>query len=144
LRERLELHRANPACAVCHMQMDPIGFGLENYDAAGAWRDHERKFPIDSTGKLPGGTSFNGSKGLKQVLRSRSDLFARNLVEKMLAYALGRGLESYDRPAVDAIMQRLGENDYKFSTLVTEIANSRPFQMRRGQGRRGKGEVDAR
>ena len=134
LRERLEGHRANPACAVCHVQMDPIGFGLENYDASGAWRDRDGKFPIDSSGTLPGGTSFKGSKELKQVLRGRADLFTRNLAEKMLTYALGRGLESYDRPTVDAIVQRLGENGYRFSTLVMEIASSRPFRMRRGEG----------
>jgi hypothetical protein len=146
LRERLEQHRANAACAVCHNQMDPIGFGLENYDASGAWRDRDGKFPIDSSGTLPGGTSFQGSKELKQVLRSRSDLFARNLTEKMLTYALGRGLEPYDRPAVDAILQRLGENDYKFSTLITEITQSRPFRMRRGleSARKREGESDAR
>ena len=107
LRERLEQHRANPACAVCHKQMDPIGFGLENYDASGAWRDHDGNFPIDSSGMLPEGTSFKGSKELKQILRGRSDLFARNLTEKMLTYALGRGLEPYDRPAVDAIVAAL-------------------------------------
>jgi hypothetical protein len=134
LRERLEQHRANAACAVCHDQMDPIGFGLENYDASGAWRDHEGKFPIDSSGTLPGGTSFRGPQELKQVLRSQSSLFARNVAEKMLTYALGRGLEPYDRTAVDTIMQRLAANDYKFSTMVTEIANSKPFQMRRGEG----------
>jgi hypothetical protein len=145
LRERLEQHRANAACAVCHNQMDPIGFGLENYDASGAWRDADGKFPIDSSGTLSGGTSFRGSKELKQVLRNRSDLFTRNLVEKMLTYALGRGLEPYDRPAVDAIVQHLSENGYKFSTLVTEIANSRPFRLRRGDDlRKVEGESNAR
>jgi hypothetical protein len=134
LRQRLEQHRANAACAVCHVQMDPIGFGLENYDASGAWRDAEGKFPIDSSGTLPGGATFQGSKGLKQVLRSRSDLFTRNLTEKMMTYALGRGVESYDRPAVDAVMVRLRENDYKFSTLVMEIAKSRAFQTMKGEG----------
>jgi hypothetical protein len=134
LRQRLEQHRANPACAVCHRQMDPIGFGLENYDAAGAWRDNEGSFPIDSSGTLPGGTSFNGPGELKRVLRNQSGLFARNLTEKMLTYALGRGLEPYDRPAVDRIVERLAANDYRFSTLVTEIVNSTPFRMRRGEG----------
>jgi hypothetical protein len=139
LRERLEQHRKNPDCAVCHLQMDPIGFGLENYDASGAWRDHEGKFSIDSSGTLPGGAMFKGSKELKQVLRSRADLFVRNLAEKMLTYALGRGLELNDRAAVDAIVQHLGENGYKFSTLAMEVAKSRPFRMRRGAG-----EIDAR
>ena len=134
LRERLEQHRANPQCAVCHREMDPIGFGLENYDASGAWRDHEGKFPIDSSGKLPGGASFNGPQELKQALRSQPNLFTRNLTEKMLTYALGRGVESYDRPAVDQIQQRLAADNYRFSTLVMEIAKSKPFLMRRVDG----------
>jgi len=134
LRERLEQHRANAACAVCHKQMDPIGFGLENYDASGAWRDHEGKFPIDSSGILPDGRAFRGSQELKTLLRNQSDLFTRNLTEKMLTYALGRGLEPYDRTAVDAIMQRLKDNGYKFSALVAEIANSKPFQMKKDEG----------
>ena len=132
LRERLEAHRANAACAVCHNQMDPIGFSLENFDASGAWRDQDGRFPIDNTGTLPGGKSFSGPEGLKEVLRGQPDLFARNLTEKMLTYALGRGLESYDRPIVDQIVRRLKDNDYKFSTLVAEITNSMPFRMRRG------------
>jgi hypothetical protein len=134
LRERLEVHRANAACAVCHVQMDPIGFGLENYDAAGAWRDREGNFEIDSSGTLPDGTSFNGSKELKQVLRGRTDLFMRNFVEKLLTYSLGRGLESYDRRTVDAIVARSRENGYKFSSVVMEVASSKPFQFRRGRG----------
>ena len=134
LRERMEQHRANPACAVCHRQMDPIGFGLENYDASGAWRDKDGNFPIDSSGTLPTGSSFNGPHELKQVLRSQSGLFARNLTEKMLTYALGRGLETYDRPAVDHIVERLAADNYRFSTLVMEIVESKPFLMRRGNG----------
>jgi len=134
LRARLEQHRANPSCAVCHNQMDPIGFGLENYDAAGAWRDRDGKFPIDSSGKLPGGASFSGSKDLKQVLKSQSALFTRNLTERMLTYALGRGIESDDRSAVDQITQRVAATGNRFSTLVTEIVNSRAFQMRKEVG----------
>ena len=134
LRVRLEQHRANPNCAVCHNQMDPIGFGLENYDAAGAWRDRDGKVPIDSSGKLPGGASFNGSKQLKQVLKSQADLFTRNLTERMLTYALGRGIESDDRSTVDQITQRLAASGYRFSTLVTEIVNSGAFQMRKEVG----------
>ncbi|MGI8990864.1 MAG: DUF1592 domain-containing protein [Bryobacteraceae bacterium] len=132
LRERLEQHRANPSCAVCHNQMDPIGFGLENYDAAGAWRDHDGKFPIDSSGKLPGGGAFDGPRELKRILKSQPDLFARNLTEKMLTYALGRGMERRDEPEVERIAQRLAANGYRFSTLVTEIVNSKPFVMRDG------------
>src|SRR5262249_39627698 len=134
LRVRLEQHRADSSCAVCHNQMDPIGFGLENYDAAGAWRDREGKFPVDSSGKLPGGASFSGPKELKQVLKSQAPLFARNITEKMLTYALGRGLEGSDRPAVDQISQRLAADGYRFSTLVIEIVKSSAFQMRKGLG----------
>jgi mono/diheme cytochrome c family protein len=132
VRERLEQHRANPACAVCHNQMDPIGFGLENYDASGAWREKDGNFPIDSSGKLPGGASFNGPEQLKQILLSQKELFVRNLTEKMLTYALGRGLESYDALAVDRIMKGLASNQYRFSSLVLGIVNSEPFQMRAG------------
>ena len=130
MRQRLEQHRANPSCAVCHNQMDPIGFGLENYDPAGAWRTRDGNFDIDSSGTLPDGRSFTGAKGLKQILRSQSDAFARNFTEKLLTYALGRGLEPADRPAVDQIRGELARDNYRFFTLVTAIANSRPFQMR--------------
>ena len=134
VRQRLEQHRANPACAVCHNQMDPIGFGLENYDASGAWREKEGQFPIDSSGKLPGGAPFNGPAELKQVLASQRDLFVRNVTEKMLTYALGRGLESYDAPAVDHIMKDVASNQYRFSSLVSGIVKSEPFQMCAGTG----------
>ncbi len=130
LRQRLDQHRANAACAVCHNQMDPIGFGLENYDASGAWRERDGKFPIDSSGTLPGGASFTGPGELKQVLKLQSDLFARNLTEKMLTYATGRGVEVTDRATVDRVQRRLTESGYHFSTLVTEIVNSPAFQMR--------------
>jgi hypothetical protein len=134
LRDQLEQHRAKPACAVCHNQMDALGFGLESYDATGAWRTHEGKFAIDTSGKLPDGKSFRGPKELKQVLKAQSDLFTRNLTEKLLTYALGRGLESYDKTAVDGIVHQVSANQYRFSTLVLEIASSKPFQMRSGNG----------
>ena len=121
LRQKLEQHRANPACAVCHRQMDPLGFGLENYDASGAWRDRDGNFPIDSSGTLPSGVSFKGPKELKQILRSQPELFARNVTEKMLTYALGRGLEPYDRSRVDGILRDLARNDYKFSDLIRGV-----------------------
>jgi hypothetical protein len=117
--------------------MDPIGFGLENYDAAGAWREKDGKFPIDSSGTLPSGISFKGPGELKAVLKSQPLLFARNLTEKMLTYALGRGLEPYDRSAVNEIQQRLAANGYRFSTLILEVVKSRPFQMRNGNGTGG-------
>jgi hypothetical protein len=134
MRQRLEEHRANPSCAVCHNQMDPIGFGLENYDGAGGWRTKDGNFDVDSSGTLPDGRSFRGAKGLKEILRSQSDLFVHNLTEKMLTYALGRGLERSDKPVVDHITQQLAAQNHRFSILVMEIVNSRPFQMRKGSG----------
>jgi len=134
LRQVMEQHRDNPLCASCHQRMDPIGFAFENYDAIGAWRDKDGKFDIDPSGTLPGGQSFEGPRGLKTVLKSKKDLFCRCLIEKMLVYATGRGLEYYDRCAVDKILQALEQNDYRFSVLLTEVIGSEPFQMRTAQG----------
>jgi len=130
LRQRLEEHRKNPSCSPCHNVMDPIGFGLETYDAVGAYRTHDGNFPIETAGTLPGGKAFNGSKGLKEVLKGQSDAFVRNVTEKMLTYSLGRGLERFDRPTVDAIAKQVAANDYRFSALVMEVVKSKPFQMR--------------
>jgi hypothetical protein len=131
MREQLENHRSNPACAGCHARMDPIGFGLENYDAIGRYRTSEGKFPIDSSGALPGGKSFAGAAELKTILRDDPQVFTRALSEKLLTYALGRGLESYDRAAVATIMDRVQQNGYRFSALVQAIVDSVPFEMRR-------------
>jgi hypothetical protein len=114
--------------------MDPIGFAFENYDAVGAWRDQDGKFPIDPSGVLPGGQSFKGPAELKVILRGKKDLFSRCLAEKMLTYALGRGLEYYDRCAVDKILKALDKNGYRFSTLLREVVESEPFQMRTATG----------
>ncbi len=133
LRQQLEQHRANPACATCHTRMDPLGFGLENYDAVGRWRNLDGKFPVDAAGTLPGGRSFHGPMELKVILRTDRDAFARCVTEKMLTYALGRGLERYDKPAVNLICSRLAASDYRFSRLVLEIVGSLPFQMRHGE-----------
>jgi mono/diheme cytochrome c family protein len=134
LRQRLEQHRANASCAVCHNQMDPIGFGLENYDASGGWRTKDGEFPVDSSGTLPDGRSFAGARGLKEILRTQSSLFVQNLTGKMLTYALGRGLERSDHPVVDRMAARASVNGYRFSALVMEIVKSAPFQMRKGAG----------
>ncbi len=134
LRQQMEQHRKNPTCASCHVRMDPLGFGLENYDAIGAWRNEDGKFAIDASGLLPDGRSFNGSHELKAILKTDRDAFARGLTEKLLTYALGRGLESYDRRTVKEIAGDLSANNYRFSSLVLEITNSLPFQMRRGEG----------
>jgi mono/diheme cytochrome c family protein len=131
LRQRMEQHRANPNCAVCHQRLDPLGFGFENFDAIGAWRERDGKFPIDSSGTLPSGQSFKGPVELKAILKKQQDAFGRCLAEKMLTYAVGRGLEPYDRCVVDQIAAELARNQYKFSSLVSEIVRSDPFQKRR-------------
>ena len=130
LRQMLERHRADPSCAVCHDRMDPIGFGLENYNAIGGWRTADGNFPIDASGELPGGTRFDGPAGLRAVLYAQQDQFARNLTEKVLTYALGRGLESYDEPVIEEIRREIARNGYRFSSLVLGIVESIPFQMR--------------
>jgi len=111
--------------------MDPLGFGLENFDAVGAWRTTDGKFPIDATGYLPDGDEFDGPEGLRGVLRHQPNAFARCLTSKLLTYALGRGLERYDSRTVKQIASRLPARNYRFSALVLEIVNSLPFQSRR-------------
>jgi cytochrome c553 len=133
LREQLEQHRKNTTCASCHARMDPLGFGLENFDAIGAWRTQDGKFPIDASGTLPDGRTFAGPQELKVILRADRAAFAEGLTEKLLTYALGRGLERYDKPTVKKIAGRLAAKDYRFSSLVLEIVRSLPFQMRRGE-----------
>ena len=132
LRERLEQHRADPACANCHAKMDPIGFALENYNAIGAFRWKDGELDIDTTAELPDGTILNGVADLKQVVKDRTQQFLRCLTEKMLTYALGRGLEYYDRSTVDRIVARLEAEDYRSSVLITEIVKSDPFRLQRG------------
>jgi len=136
LRVRMEKHRSDPNCASCHARMDPIGFGFENFDATGAWREKENEFVIDSSGKLISGESFNGAEEFKALLLTqKKEEFARCLTEKMLTYALGRGLEYYDKCAVQQITNALTKEDYKISALVLGIVKSTPFQMRRGETR---------
>lgn len=132
LRERLEVHRRNPACANCHAKMDPIGFALENFNAVGAWRTKDGKFDIDATGEFTDGTKFVGPAELKRFVMDRKEQYVRCLTEKMLIYALGRGLEYYDRPTVEKIVQSLPARDYKFSALVTHIVKCDAFRQRRG------------
>jgi hypothetical protein len=134
MREQLELHRKDPTCASCHRRMDPLGFGLENFDAVGAWRTMDGNFPIDATGKLPDGRSFNGPEELRSILRADHQAFEHCLTAKLLTYALGRGLERYDKRTVSGIVSRLTEHEYRFSGLILEIVNSLPFQSRRGAG----------
>lgn len=133
LRERMEQHRKKASCANCHARMDPMGFAFENYNALGKFRMKDGDFPIDPSGTLPGGQTFKGPKELKQILLGKKELFSRALTEKMLTYAIGRGLEYYDKPAVDGIVTALAKNDFRFSTLMVEITKSDPFRMRRGK-----------
>jgi hypothetical protein len=134
LRQRMEQHRANPACAQCHARMDPLGFGLENFDAIGAWRDRDGNFAIDASGTLPDGSSFKRPSELKAILKVRKDDFARCFTEKMLTYALGRGLEYNDKCLVDEVAAALADDGYKFSTLIQRIVAGDPFQKRRATG----------
>jgi hypothetical protein len=134
LRQRMEQHRADPNCFTCHERMDPLGFGLENYDGVGAWRDKDGEFPIDASGKLGDDARFHGPAELKEILlRQKRDAFARCFVEKLLTYALGRGLEYYDRCAVDRIVRDAAARDYRFSSVLMGVVRSVPFQMRRGE-----------
>jgi mono/diheme cytochrome c family protein len=133
VRERLEMHRSNPVCASCHSRMDPLGFALENYDAVGRWRTSEDGLPVDASGRLPDGKAFSGGDGLKALLMANSSKFVDCLTEKLLTYALGRGVEPYDRPAVLKIENRVENNGYRFTELVGGIVDSAPFQMRHRQ-----------
>ncbi len=134
LRQRMEQHRANPSCAACHARMDPLGFGFENYDAIGAWREKDGEFPVDPSGLLPSGQSFKGPDGLKAILKSKEKEFVRCVSEKMLTYALGRGVEEADQCVMDRIVDAMARDHHKFSTLVIEIVKSEPFQRRKNRG----------
>jgi hypothetical protein len=134
MRQQMEKHRASPMCAGCHTRMDPLGFALENYSAIGQWRTHDGNFPIDASGTLPNGKKFDGPAELKSILASNREAFAQCLTEKLMTYALGRGLEEYDRRAENSITAQLAAHDYRFSALITGIVNSAPFQMGRGDG----------
>jgi mono/diheme cytochrome c family protein len=134
MREQMAEHRANPVCASCHKAMDSIGFAMENFDAVGAWRTHEPGGPIDASGELSDGTKVNGVVTLRNALLSRPEMFAGTLTEKLMIYALGRGLDYRDMPTVRAILQDASRSNYRFSTLVLGIVHSAPFQMRTAAG----------
>jgi cytochrome c553 len=131
MRERLQQHRANAACASCHQQMDPVGFSLENFDAVGRWRATDAGQPIDSSGGFVDGSEFNGVSGLERALLNRPELFVRTLTKKLLTFGLGRGVEYHDAPAVRKIVRDASKDQYRFSRLILGIVNSTPFQMRR-------------
>jgi hypothetical protein len=133
MRERMAQHRANPACSGCHRLMDPVGLALENYDATGRWRIREGNTLIDVTGNLADGIEFEGLAGLKHALLRRPELFVTTITEKLVTYALGRGIDDYDAPAVRKIVRDAENNDYRFSSLILGIVKSTPFLMRRSQ-----------
>jgi hypothetical protein len=132
LREQMEVHRRNPTCASCHRRMDPLGFGLENFDGVGAWRTMDGNFQVDASGQLPDGRTFHGPGELATILGNEQEAFARALTSKMLVYALGRGPAPADKRTVRTIARHLAAEDYRFSKLILEIAESVPFQMRPG------------
>src|SRR5438093_179597 len=133
MRQRMEQHRANPACAVCHRLMDPLGFALENFDGLGLWRDSVApgSGPIDASGTTPDGTAFTGPAGLRELLTKKRDRFVDTFTERLLTYALGRGLEEYDQAAIRKITREAVADDQKWSSIILGIVNSTPFRMRR-------------
>ncbi len=138
VRQQLELHRASPACSSCHAKMDPIGFALENYDAIGRWRTHDGAQEIDSSGVLPSGEQFRNASEFKRILREHPEEFVLCFTEKLLTYALGRGVERTDKPVIRAIARDAASRGYHLSSIVQGIVNSAPFRMRRAAGK----EVD--
>jgi hypothetical protein len=137
MRQRMEEHRTAPQCAVCHKIMDPIGFALDNFDGVGKWRDcagDEGTEPVDPSGLLPDGTPFNGPAGLRDILLERRDLFAENFIERLLTYALGRGVEEYDRPIIRKIAREAAPDNYTWSSIIRGIVKTKPFQMIQSRG----------
>jgi hypothetical protein len=133
LRKQLEAHRSNPVCASCHSKMDVLGFGLENYNAIGKWRTMDGKFAVDVGGTMPSGKSFQTAAGMRSVLVGSLPQVSRCLTEKVMTYALGRGMQPYDNPALNQINKNLAANAYHFQTLIFEVVRSLPFQSRRGE-----------
>jgi len=130
LRERMEEHRKNPACAGCHKVMDPIGFSLENFDAVGQWRTSDEGAKIDPAGVMFNGAKIDGPVAVRQILMAKPEIFAGVFAEKLMTYGLGRGLQYYDMPTVRAIIRDAGHSDYRFSSIVLGIVKSTPFQMK--------------
>ena len=135
LRQRTELHQSDPTCANCHKVFDPIGFGLENFDAIGRWREKDDVgVAIDSAGKLPNGEGFSNPAELKRLLARRKADLARNLTERLMAYALGRQLEGYDEIVIDQLMVKLAQDKYRMRTIITEVITSYLFTHRKVRG----------
>jgi hypothetical protein len=133
MRQQMEAHRANPACASCHKLMDPLGFALENFDATGKWRSMDGPSKIDASGVTPDGFPLNGPADLRHYLMSRPDQFATTVTEKLLTYALGRGMEEYDYPVIRKIVRDTAPGHYKLSSIIVAITKSTPFRMRRSR-----------
>jgi hypothetical protein len=129
MRERMQQHQTEAACRTCHMIFEPLGLAMENYDPTGVWRTEEGGSPIDTAGKFVDGTAIDGPASLRGLVLGYSDQYARNVTEKLLTYALGRGLEPRDMPLVRRIVRQAAAEDYRFSSLVNGIAASAPFQM---------------
>ena len=138
LRERMELHRKNPACASCHQRMDPLGFALENFDALGKWRSTSDDAPIDPSASFPDGTRFEGIAGLRTLLVSHKEDFVRTLTGKLLAYATGRGLDHHDLPVIRKIVRDAAPADYSWSSIITGVVRSAPFSMGSSRGDQGE------
>ena len=130
-RERLEQHRSNPVCATCHAKIDPLGFALENFDPIGQWRETDNGVPIDASSPAADGTTFDGPVEFRDALLHRQEQFVANVTRKLMTYALGRGLESYDQPAVRQVMRAAAGDDYRWSSIIMGIVDSAPFRMRR-------------
>ena len=143
LRQQMEKHRTNAICASCHNRMDVLGFGLENYNGIGKWRTHDGKFPIDVAGTMPNGKSFSTPAEMRTLLKEDLPQVAHCLTEKMMTYAIGRGMQPFDRRAMDEVGRKLADSDYKFQTLIYEVVRSLPFQQRRGEPS-GVGRASAR
>src|SRR5438132_4899415 len=142
MRQRLAAHRSNAVCASCHRTIDPVGFSLENFDAIGQWRDLEvEDQPVDASGAIPGDKEFRGIDGLENALLRRPELFVATLTENLLTFALGRGVDYYDAPAIRKIVSDAEKDGYRFSSLILGIVKSVPFQMRRVEMTPGAGKI---
>jgi hypothetical protein len=135
LRQQMEQHRSDAVCASCHSKMDVLGFGLENYDAIGRWRNMDGKFPVDSSGAFPNGKIFGGPAEMKTLLRDNLPEFTRTLAEKLLTYALGRSIETFDRRTVRDIVNQTAGQDYRLQAMISAVVHSAAFQQRRSESK---------
>jgi hypothetical protein len=133
VRARMELHRRNPACASCHARIDPLGFALEPFNGIGQWRNRDGDSVVDASGTLPDGTTFNGPAEFRRRLLEQRDQIVTSLAERLLTYALGRGVEHYDMPAIRRIAREAAGGGHRWSAIVTSVVRSVPFQMRRAE-----------